>query len=386
MSFNGRYNIGIAVAGHSSLDIIPEWKSGGINDLKPGHLLETDGIKFATGGSVFNTGLALYKLGIQTNLITKIADDHLGKIIKEKLYTQGKDLIKDLVEVKGETSSYTIVLNPDDADRIFLHYPGTNETYTADDISANHLDDADIFHFGYPPLLKQFYKNQGKESVKLFKKIKELEIITSLDMTLPDSNSESGKIDWNSYLNNVLPYINIFAPSLEELLYMIAFEKYELFEAGKLDVTPQLLADLAASLNKKGADIVLIKLGNQGLYMRSKNINDSLLTKLISSQKWSQKQILAPCFLVDVVGTTGAGDTTIAGFLASLFRRDDPETAMEIATAVGAHCVEDLGATSGIKSLAKVKERIKNGWDKKTNNIQLTDWKFNQNHKLYVRR
>ncbi|MFW5988161.1 MAG: carbohydrate kinase family protein [bacterium] len=348
--------------------------------------MEVDGIKFSTGGVVFNTGLALYKLGIKTNLITKIADDYLGNIIKEKLKNKDEELLKNLIEVKGEFSSYTIVLNPDDTDRIFLHYPGLNETYKAEDISCKQVQEDHIFHFGYPPLLRQFYKNEGKESVKLFKKIKKLGIVTSLDMTLPDSNSESGNVDWNIYLDNVLPYVNIFAPSFEELLYMIAYPKYKLFEAGKIEITPQLLDYLADSLIKKGADIILIKLGNQGLYMRSKNINNSLLTKLISAKKWSQKQMLAPCFSVDVVDTTGAGDTTIAGFLASVFKGNNPETALEIATAVGAHCVEELGAISGIKPLSNVESRIENGWEKRTLNIKLDAWEFNQKHKLYVRR
>lgn len=378
-------NIGIAVAGHSSLDIIPEWNTGGVDDLKPGHLLETQGIKFTTGGVVFNTGLALYKLGIKINLITKIGDDYLGRIIKEKLNKKDKRLTKNLVEVKGKTSSYTIVLNPQDADRIFLHYPGLNETYTAEDVPYNQLKNIELFHFGYPPLLKQFYKEDGKESVKLFKKIQDFNIPTSLDMTLPDPNSESGKINWNKYLDNVLPYINIFAPSIEELLYMISYNDYQKYEEGNLEITKELLNKLAKSLNEKGADIVLIKLGNKGLYMRSKKIDTCLLSNLINPKNWSQKQILAPCFSVDVAGTTGAGDTTIAGFLASVFRGDIPEKAIGIATAVGAHCVEKLGATSGIKSLSEVESRINNGWKKRESGFKLDDWQFNKKYKLYVR-
>ncbi len=48
----------------------------------------------------------------------------------------------------------------------------------------------------------------------------------------------------------------------------------------------------------------------------------------------------APCFDVEVVGTTGSGDATIAGFLSALLRDASPEEAMTMAVAVGACNVE----------------------------------------------
>lgn len=40
-------------------------------------------------------------------------------------------------------------------------------------------------------------------------------------MAKPDPTSEAGRKDWNRILERVLPYVDIFLPSLEEILYMI---------------------------------------------------------------------------------------------------------------------------------------------------------------------
>jgi len=59
---------------------------------------------------------------------------------------------------ENEISSYTIVLNPPDTDRVFLHYPGPNHTFTANDIPYEKIKSSRIFHFGYPPLMQKFYE------------------------------------------------------------------------------------------------------------------------------------------------------------------------------------------------------------------------------------
>ena len=74
--------------------------------------------------------------------------------------------------------------------------------------------------------MKEFYDNNGEELVKMFSNVKTLNVLTSLDMTLPDPESESGKVDWKSILTSVLPYVDIFTPSLEEIVFMMKPEFY----------------------------------------------------------------------------------------------------------------------------------------------------------------
>jgi sugar/nucleoside kinase (ribokinase family) len=70
-----------------------------------------------------------------------------------------------------------------------------------------------------------------------------------------------------------------------------------------------------------------------------------------------------PVFQVaTVAGTTGAGDATIAGFLASVAKGLPAEEALTMAVAVGACCVEAPDATSGVRSWDETTARVKAGW------------------------
>lgn len=149
----------IIIAGHICLDIIPDWRIGSIKTIIPGHILEMSGLKLSTGGAVANTGITLKKLGISTTLLGKIGSDAFGKVILEILQKENKALVENMIISKDEISSYTIVLNPPDTDRVFLHFPGSNHTFNANDIPYEKIKSGRIFHFGYPPLMKKFYEN-----------------------------------------------------------------------------------------------------------------------------------------------------------------------------------------------------------------------------------
>lgn len=71
--------------------------------------------------------------------------------------------------------------------------------------------------------------------------------------------------------------------------------------------------------------------------------------------------LFAPCFQTDVVGTTGTGDTTIAGFLAAYLHGETPQQTATIAVAAGACCTESLDATSAIPCLIQLQQRIRSG-------------------------
>jgi len=370
----------IVVAGHICLDIIPEWDRGGIDLIIPGHILEMNGITFSTGGAVANTGLALTKLGVKTALVGKIGDDAIGTLIQNILQDVKSDITDNMIISQGETSSYTIVLNPPDTDRVFLHSPGTNHTFKADDIDYIRFKGIEIFHFGYPPIMKEFYQNDGSELIKVMSKFKEMGVITSLDMSLPDPESPAGKIDWIKYLKQVLPYIDIFLPSIDEMLYMLKIKDKLILEDGSINI--ELLKDIGNRLLNWGAKIVVIKLGAQGLYLKTGNLStdsndkDTLLLQLANPENWAKRELISPCFKTEVVGTTGAGDTTIAGFLAKFLQGVAPEEVMTMATAVGACSVEVIDATGGIKPLEEVEKRVEEGWERLSVQINEPDWTY----------
>jgi len=373
----------VVVCGYICLDIIPHWTGGGIEMLIPGHILEMSGVDISTGGAVANTGLTLRRLGIKTTLLGKIGNDAFGKIILEILQKHDNEIVKNLIISNNDESSYTVVLNPPDTDRIFLNYPGSNRTFNSNEISYSAIEEARLFHFGYPPAMKRFYQNDGEELVKMFTRIRDMGIVTSLDMAMPDPESPSGKVNWKKFLLNVLPYVDIFVPSIDELLYMWNKKEYQLLATGKKKLTLEWISELSNELVESGAAISAIKLGEKGLFLKTGLVDGKNICSLINKAQWSNRQLFSPVYKVDVAGTTGAGDTTIAGLLSQVIEGSRPEEAINIGAATGAHCVEAMDATSGIKSITEIRERIDKGW-KKQNSLMCTEgWQYIPEYKLW---
>jgi len=393
---NGTYSA--VVAGHICLDIIPQLISSAQERfefdkvLRPGRLLEVGPVSLSTGGAVSNTGLALNKLGIKTQLMGKVGDDLFGEAVRQIVGSYGSDLADGMVVDASVSTSYTIIISPPGVDRMFLHCPGANDTFSASDVRYDRLSDVRLFHFGYPSIMRLMYEDNGAQLVEIFRRAKETGVTTSLDMSFPDPSSAAGRADWATILRSTLPYVDIFAPNIEETLYMIRRETYdELYDAtGGGDflslITPGLLSDLGQELLGMGAKIVALKLGDRGLYMRT--ADRPSLQALGRAQPadpaaWADQELWAPCFRVDVVGTTGAGDATVAGFLSALLRGMPPEEALVAAVAVGACNVEAADALSGIRPWDETLRRVAAGWARHELDLEASGWRFDDSHQLW---
>lgn len=363
----------IVVAGHVSLDITPEFHNQPVTQVselfRPGKLIEVGAATLHTGGAVCNTGLALHKLGADVVLLAKIGADEFGALVKKEIAESGcREKIK---VVQGEATSYTLVLSPKGLDRIFLHNSGCNHTLTYEDIDFDEVANADHFHFGYPPLLHEFYKNDGENLVKLYKKVKELGVTTSLDMVMVDKDSEAGKCDWKKILTNVLPYVDFFVPSIEELAYFIDPPRFAewMEKNGDKDITTELslskdIKPLAEQVMQMGANVVLLKCGTAGMYLKtaSDKVMKSAYPKL---NGWSNIDHFENSYKPDrLCCATGAGDTSIAAFLKAMLDGCTPHESLQYAAATGACCVSTWDSISGLKPFEELREKIEKGWEK----------------------
>ena len=114
----------------------------------------------------------------------KVGNDVFGSIIKQLV---GDQRAKSFKTVEGQSTSIQYCSGfTRGIDRIFLHHPGTNDTFGAEDIDYDAAAECKLFHFGYPPLMKRMYADNGRELVEMFKSVKSLGVTTSLDMSLPD--------------------------------------------------------------------------------------------------------------------------------------------------------------------------------------------------------
>ncbi len=356
----------VVVAGHICLDIIPAFhqvETALSRLLTPGRLTEIGKATICTGGAVANVGLALHRLGVHTRLMGKIGDDLWGRAILGVLGSAGASLPEGMIVDPSENSSYTLVISPPGCDRIFLHDPGANNTFSARDVPVERLTGARLFHFGYPPLMARMFADDGQELVALFQKVKKAGLITSLDMAMPDPGASAGRADWRAILAAVLPYVDLFLPSVDETLQMLYPGKALSGGAGEWDAAA--VCALADELLGMGARIVGLKAGSHGLYLRTAG----------GGASWADRELWMPCFQVDVVGTTGAGDATVAGFLLGYLAGLGPEAVMQTAVAVGASCVEAADAASGIPNRARLAARLEQGWRQQPVGLPLSGWR-----------
>jgi sugar/nucleoside kinase (ribokinase family) len=327
-------------------------------------------------------------------LIGKIGDDLFGRTVIEILRQHADALAEGMIVAEGESSSYTIVISPPGADRIFLHSPGTNDTFHADEISIDRLGGARLFHFGYPPLMRKTFEDGGHGLARLFEEVRSLGLAVSLDMAKPDPNSRAGRADWKSWLQHVLPHVDIFGPSIGELLFMLDRPLYDHLTEASGDenlisyIDGQLLQDLSARLLEMGVAIVLIKLGSEGLFLCTTPDAERLAAvpglTIGKSLTWQARTLLQPCFQVHVAGTTGSGDCTLAGFLASLLRNRPPEKSLRCAVAVGACSVERQDSTSGIPAWRVIRKRIASGWPQHASTLALNGWRWADEQGLWT--
>ena len=359
----------IVSAGHICLDITPVFPSGHSYDrigdlLVPGKLIRTDAASVHTGGSVANTGLALKLLGRDVTLLGKVGKDAFGSIIEAILAGYGAG---GLIADEQSSTSYSVVLAVPGMDRIFLHNPGANDTFSASDIPEEALKDAALFHFGYPTLMKRMYDENGSELQRLFRRVKERGIATSLDLAAVDPQSDAGRADWQGILAGTLPNVDFFVPSFEELCYMLDRSCYDTLCAMGGDMTeqegiPERADDLARKCLELGCGAVLIKCGLAGMVYRTGNRERmaQVGAKLEqNADEWTERSGIQPCYRAAVVrSATGAGDVSIAAYLTALMNGETPGDCAKLAAAEGAASVSSYDALGGILSLDELKERI----------------------------
>lgn len=367
----------IIAAGHICLDItpvFPEKRVSGVSELlAPGKLIQMGKADVHTGGAVANTGLALKILGADVALMGKVGGDAFGDMVLDILrkYDADQEMIRDA----SQTTSYSVVLAIPGIDRMFLHHPGANDTYLAADLPEKELEEATMFHFGYPSLMRSMYVNDGEELVSLMKKAKEAGAATSLDLAAVDPDSEAGKADWHQILERTLPYVDFFVPSIEEVCFMLDRDRFEDWQdrskGGDItqildmekDVEP--VADLCMEL---GTKVLLLKCGAPGMYLRtgSQKTLEGISPRLgMDAAAWADKRVFERSYVPErILSGTGAGDTSIAAFLKAVLDGYDPQMTLHLAAATGASCVTGYDALSGLKSLEELKEKIAAGWAK----------------------
>ncbi len=297
--------VDVLCMGHMAADVVAKT----VTDLpEKGKLVLVDEIELHSGGCATNTGNALAKLGIDTKIIGRVGNDSFGNFLIDKVKEFGVNA-SNIVRDKGISTSVTFVTVDENGERTFLHYLGANGQLKEKDISYEILKGTKILHIAGALLLPSF---DGKPASRVLKMAKDMGITTSLD-TCWDSTG-----GWLNKLEPCLYNTDIFLPSIEEAKMISGLED------------PSEIANFFLGY---GIKIVCIKMGSKGAYLKT-----------------AEKDIRIPVFRVKAIDSTGAGDAFVAGFLTGVIKGMNLEDVAKLASALGAFCVQSMGASTGIRT------------------------------------
>lgn len=276
-----------------------------------------DSLKLYTGGCALNAAIDLAKLGADVAMVGMVGNDGFGTFMQGELQKFSIDT-RGLKMSNEAGSSASVVLINSDGERSFIHTTGANAKFSEADVDYSVLEDTKIVFVAGTMLMPTF---DGEQCAVMLKKCREMGKVTVLDSAWDDTGR------WMDVLAPCMPYIDYFIPSIDEARMF----------AGCDD-----LDEIADCFFDRGVKHVVIKTGKDGCYVRE--------TK-------NSAGVQLPAYRgIQAADTTGAGDSFCSGFLYGLSRGMSMTDAAALGNAVGAHCVMEVGASTGIKPYAEIKK------------------------------
>lgn len=321
----------VVVAGHVCVDLEPSLHAAPL--LTPGLLQEVGPLKFSAGGCVPNTGGDLAQMGVPVRIVAAAGDDPLAETLAELLEARGLDA-SGVAVLPGETTSYSIVVQPPGRDRTFWHHVGANALF---DGSGIDLSGSDLLHVGYPNILEALRADGGRALADLLRTARTAGVTTSVDLAMLDPASPAATAEWKPVLRRWLPLVDLFTPSVDDLASL------GLRPEG---TAPDELLALGESLVEMGAGAVLLKAGELGLGLLAAPAGrlaraGRALGPLAG--EWCGARLWAPRLRAPAVTTRGAGDAAAAGLLAGVASGRGARGALRLAAAAAGRRVSGEG-------------------------------------------
>jgi len=284
----------------------------------PGGLQLIRSISLTTGGNVCNTGVAMRKLGMTVAAAGLVGQDVLGQAVLARLSAEGLDASAVFRTDKAQTSASIVAVEPS-GERVFFHTAGATALLDADAFRRcfDVFQSCAIVQIGYFGLLPSLTPQLPKLLAELRKLAPQTRI--ALDTVNPPA-------DWEQLLP-ILPYLDIFAPSRTEAVAL----------SGQTD--PARMVAFFRQHMPRG--LIGIKLDAQGCYLDD-----------------TRAAVFIPSYQIQVVDTTGAGDTWFGGLLTALRHKMPLEQAGRFANRAAADCCTALGASAGVHNFAQTLSRL----------------------------
>jgi len=330
------------------------------------------------GGLLPEVGFALYALGLPVTLVGKIGDDQFGAAVKNIVEQKAPQLLSGLTVDPSTPTGYRIFLNS------VYYFPGANNTFYASDIRRDVLREADLFHFGYPSLMRSIYRGDGGELVSILQRVRREGLSASLDFGLPDPHGGAGNLEWPIILANTLPLADIFVPDIEQLLFSLKPDHYQQLKGKNPSgfseaVSPDFLFEMSEWILGYGVKILLVDMGQRGLYLRT---NKSEAWQKVGrglsglGQDWYGREMWLPAINVKNVRYSNPHSKVVAGLIAGLLKDNNPERSLILSAAARAAAIETAGDLTNLPAWNDL--RITTGGDREIIALQLEKFGFRE--------
>ena len=290
-------------------------------------LAEAPGFVKAPGGAPANVAVGLAKLGIDTGFIGKVGADAFGDFLTETLQQNSVDTT---CLIAGEASRTTLAFVATRSDGMkditFYRHPGADIQLSPDEVDADYIRAAEIFHYGSVSLS---HSPSREATLKAIHCAKAAGAFVSYDpnlrLMLWDDAGDAKHWSWE-----VMQYADVVKISEEE---------WE-FVTGDVALGPGIKRILGL-----GVALLVVTLGERGCYYTN-----------------STAEGYVDGYAVDVVDTLGAGDAFVAAMLSQLIQHENIQSLdtarlhaiMRYANAAGALATRKVGVIPALPTPSEI--------------------------------
>lgn len=267
-------------------------------------LLDDATLTIGSSGCIFACGAA--RLGLRVAYVGKVGDDHFGRFMLAALQARGIDVSGVVVDPALKTGLTVILARGHD--RALLTYLGALNALRFDEIDPALLARARHLHMGSYYLLDAL----KPDAARLFAQARKLGLTTSLDTNYDPSER------WQDGIHDLLSVTDIFLPNEAELRGITRSD------------------DINAALSQiaRQVPMVAVKRGAHGALARQ-----------------GEQDARAKVLPVQVVDTTGAGDSFDAGFVYGFLAGWALADTLRFAAACGSLSTRAVGGTGAQPTL-----------------------------------
>ena len=291
-------------------------------------LAAAPGFVKAPGGAPANVAVGLAKLGIDAGFIGKVGADAFGDFLRETLAQNRVNTDSLIADATARTTLAFVATRSDGLkDITFYRHPGADIRLSPDELDADAIQSAALFHYGSVSLSHSPSREATLEAIKAAKTGGALlSYDANLRLMLWDDADDAKRWIWE-----VMPYADVVKISEEEWEFIMGDVS---FATGAKRI-----------LEQQGASLVVITLGEKGCYYTNGSAEGAV-----------------DGFAAKVVDTLGAGDAFVAAMLSQLLQHENLHSLdtsqlnaiMRYANAAGALATQKVGVIPALPTAAEI--------------------------------